>query len=142
MFSAATSAFFLFVFYLTVFQEGLSEIPWLFVLFGATFLLSSISTLYRGLARLFNTSTLRLENGVLQVRHRPIPWSGARLDVSAIDRIAIDQQRVQQNRRSSLTRYDLVAYRTDGRKIVLIPGLNALSDGEELKATLEQRLSL
>lgn len=111
--------------------------------FHLLFAALGVHLVYTAVTRLFNSTTITLEHGVLRVKHGPIPALGGgawqRDDLAQLYAEEIVQLR--RNRAESHT-YDLNAMLRDGRRVKLIKGLKDKGQVRWLERTLETRMDI
>jgi hypothetical protein len=92
---------------------------------------------YATVASLLNRTEITLEEAHLVVRHGPLPWLGnRRIPVGELEQLFVVE------RRSRGTRYELCALLRDGKKKVLLSGLDSEDKARFLEARLEAVLGI
>jgi hypothetical protein len=129
------------------------DYPWFFGLFILLFAGIGLGLTYWSLGKVINHSEIRLQNGYLSVRHRPLPWRyQSRIPVSEIKAISQETYYTQSHDTNSgggitigvqmTFRNERRAAMTSGGKwIVLIPKLE-LAAAKFLEQEIETRLGL
>lgn len=97
---------------------------------------------YSVLGGLFNSTTVEAGNGVLLIRHGPIPWRG-NLDVATADleQIFCRSRRIRR-KNGYYYRYDVLAADREGRERVLLKGLEHPEQALYLEQKLEAFLGI
>lgn len=110
-----------------------------------TLLLAAITLLmvYSNIAHVTNTTTVRLGRETLTVRHGPLPWSGSvDLPTSEIRQLFCEETIGRLGRRIPVPSYGLYAVMADGRKVKVLPLLDAPDVPRYLEQRLERWLSI
>lgn len=94
---------------------------------------------YFCLALLINSSTVRVAEGMLHVRHGPLPWLGTRaIPVGELSQLFVVEKRGQKGS----VRYELCGLGRDGKRQSIISGLPDADAARFLEARLEHVLSI
>jgi hypothetical protein len=69
----------------------LKKIVWFFIIIPSSFF--SVISLYNAIANCFNRTCIYVQNNIIIVRHKPIPWQGnIQLKVAKIERFVIEKR--------------------------------------------------
>ncbi len=83
---------------------------------------------YWSLAGFVNRSWVRVADGVLEVRHEPLPWPGnRRIALAELDQLYAEERTVHRNDGEVVT-YSLSALLKNGRRVVIFPGIGDADD--------------
>jgi predicted Zn finger-like uncharacterized protein len=116
--------------------------PWIFILFPIIHVAVGVSLTYATICTFVNKTFVRVRDGVLEVRHAPLPWKGNRvLPVDAVEQLYC-QQHESRNRNSTTFTYSLNAMMKDGRKLSLLTGLPEPEQALFMEQRLEERLGI
>lgn len=116
--------------------------PWIFIVFPLVHVIVGIGLTYYTIAGFLNHTTISIENDMLKIRHRPLPWFG-NLDLPTENLRQLYVLEKKHQTRSGVTyTYQLCATTKDGRKLTLLSGLPEANQARFLEQTLETRLNI
>lgn len=98
-----------------------------------------IGLAYFTLASFFNSTEVRFNNGMLHVKHGPLPWRGQRhLQTREVGQLFVLEKR---GNKGGIT-YELCALLSDGKRISLLSSLNDEGQARFLELRLEQVMGI
>ena len=110
---------------------------WIAIFFPMIHVAVGISFTYAVLARFMNRTTVKLNDGWLDIVHYPLPWRGnRRMHAQEIHQLFCDWSKSRDD-----VHYHLSAVLRDGRRIRLL-NLPALADARFLEQQIESRLGI
>jgi hypothetical protein len=110
------------------------------VLFPIMHVAVGVGLTYGALAGLFNSTEVRVDGGMVTVRHGPVPWKGARLEVAKIEQLYVRDRGAKQRSSPTDMRYDLCAL-VEGTAVKVMR-LDTLEQGRFLEQAIERRLGI
>ena len=120
--------------------EPAGNFIWLFL---TPFLLVGFGMGWAALALLLNRTFIEVRDGVLSVRHGPIPWPGKRrLETSEIDQLFCIEYVAYQQNNVPQWRLALHAKTKSGDDVKLVTGLEGAEQGVYLEHLLEKHLGI
>lgn len=120
--------------------EPAGNFIWLFL---TPFILVGAGMGWAALSLLLNRTFIEVRDGVLSVRHGPIPWPGAkRLETADVDQLyCVEYVAYQQNKRP-VYRIALHALTKAGDRVKVVTGLDGMEQGVYLEQLLEKHLRI
>ncbi len=120
---------------------------WFFSFFALLHTAVGIGLAYYVVAGFLNTTTLLVDKGVLQVRHRPVPWWGnKKIQADNIDQIYCKEKKHQQQSGSGVSQtgsaYEVHAILRHGPKEKLVSGLMESEQALYIEQELERYLGI
>jgi hypothetical protein len=96
------------------------------------------------IARVFNRSVIRIENGEIRATHGPLPgWSPTWVDTAEVEEITFDEdQRSSRNQRSSRITWEVVALHPDGTETIIVPVVGRERDALECAEAIAARIGV
>lgn len=100
-----------------------TEAPLVMILFPLVHVAVGIGLLYSSLAGWLNRTRIRIGEGVLQIRHEPLPWPGSKdVQVTDLKQLYV-VERVSRSRNGTTVRYQVQAITNSGKTIKIVSGL-------------------
>jgi len=128
---------FLVFWYTLAFREGA---PWIMIVFPLGHLAVGAGLTYYVLCMLVNRTIVEVGDGVLSIRHVPLPWRGNRtLPADELDQLYC-KQRVHRSRNGSYETYEIYALDKTGQQHKLLSGLPESDDALFLEQQIEKYL--
>jgi hypothetical protein len=119
------------------------DVPWQVVAFSLLYVGAGISIGYIAVAGLLNSTTLAIKDGVLTVRHGPLPWRGNHTLPTEELRQLFCQQHISSYRGGGGTpiSYEVHA-QLDGREVKLVRGLEESRQALYIEQLVEGTLGI
>lgn len=111
-------------------------------LFGSLHAAVGIGIAYLSLTGFVNSTRVSLEQGVLTIKHGPLPWPGSGSWKKADLAQLYGEERINRGRNGTTVQYSLNAMLRDGRRVQLLKGLTEKAQVLWLERTLENRLDI
>ncbi|MFT4175727.1 MAG: hypothetical protein QM627_03650 [Luteolibacter sp.] len=121
---------------------SLSQGIWTMSLFGLLHTGVGLFLIYLVLAKLFNTTVVRVKMGRLTVNSGPIPWPGSKnLDASEVTQLFC-KEKVTHNKNGSTTKYTVEAILKGHRTETLVSDLETYEQALFIEQQLEKHLKI
>lgn len=128
---------FMVVWYTIAITQGI----WPMALFGLIHLAVGVGLTYFAIAGLFNTTTITVMHGSIDIRHAPIPVPGKDLQADNLAQLYTKRRVSHSNNGTSIT-YELRAKQTDGKDIKLLGNLESEEQGLFMENRIEEFLQI
>jgi hypothetical protein len=133
---------FLLFWYSIVFSQGGEGPAVIMGLFPLLHVAVGVGLTYSTLAGFLNTTTLTVEDDLLRVRHRPVPWIGNRdLRVADLKQLYV-REHVSRSRNGTSTTYRVHAVLDGGNDLKLLSGLEDASQALYVEQQIERHLGI
>ena len=120
-------------------SEGLTHPEYLLVGLVVPHVWVGVGLAYYCLALFLNSTTVRVSEGTLQVRHAPLPWRGTKaIAVREVKQLFVVEKR---GSKGSIS-YEVCALMQDGRRQSLLTGLSDEPEARFLEVRLEQAMNI
>lgn len=117
------------------------DAPWIMVVFPLAHVAIGVGLTYSTLAGLLNTTTVKVADGRMRVRHGPIPWRGNRdLDARAVRQLYTEEHRT--TGKNVTARYAVHAIVDDGPTVPLVKNLESSRQALYIEQELEDHLGI
>lgn len=139
-FAIAWDSFLLFWFGAALSMDGA---PWILVVFPIAHVAAGIFITYLAITGLVNRTQVSISDGVLRVRHGPLPWPGNRdLPVASLDQIYCKELVTHTQKGGTRRTIELHALTQDGRRVRLLRRLEELDQGLFIEQEFETHLGI
>ncbi|HLL81650.1 MAG TPA: hypothetical protein VK420_03325, partial [Longimicrobium sp.] len=129
---------FLAVWYLIAFSTG----AWLLMLFPLLHVAVGLFLAYFTVAMFVNTTEVVVADGVLTVRHGPVPWLGNRqIATGSLEQLYCEEH-VSRTRNGTTITYSVRARGKDGRMVKLVSGLPERAQALYIEQEIERHLGI
>lgn len=138
-FCIAWDAFLIFWYFLAFTMNG----PWIMKVFPIVHVAVGLALTYYVLASLLNTTTLLIRDGVLQVRHAPLPWWGQQsLPSDEIAQVFVQQDQSYGRHGRVQFQYSVSAVMKSGLKMPILTGLPDADQAQFVEQRIESYLGI
>lgn len=121
---------------------ALSHGAWFMSCFGLLHTAVGVAILYGTLAGFLNTTVIRVQQGLLEVRSGPLPWPGNKtLPADELEQIYC-QEHVSRNKNGSQTSYQVLCLRRGNVRETLLKGCSSAEQALFIEQELERFLHL
>lgn len=119
-----------------------SDAPWMMLVLPLAHVAVGVGLTYSTLAGLLNRTTIRVADGMLEVKHGPIPWRGnVRVPVAALRQLYL--RRTEHRGESGVSHtWDVRAETEDEASIALVSRLSQREQAEYIEWAIEQHLGI
>ncbi len=117
--------------------------PWIFFVFPVLHVAAGLALFHQALVALFNRTRITLSNGVLAVRHGPVPASGnKRLPARSVVQLFVRRVEKRGKNGAPTVTYAVDAVTDGNRSVPLLVGVDDLAAARFLELTIEEALGL
>jgi len=115
---------------------GMSNTPWIMIVFPVAHLAVGVGLTYSTLAGFLNTTTIKIDRRVLTVQHDPMPWMGEiKTPIAQLEQFYCKEKRSSSKNGEHFS-YQLNAMLKDGRDLSLVSNL----ESPDIALFLEQQM--
>jgi len=129
---------FLSFWYLMAFSTG----AWVLILFPLLHVAAGLFLAYTTAAMFVNTTEVVVADGVLTVRHGPLPWLGNQQIATATLEQLYCEEHVSRTRNGTTITYSVRARSKDGRMVKLVTGLPERDQAMYIEQEIERHLGI
>jgi len=142
---------FVFLVFFCIFWDGfmvawhaiaLSSGAWFMSLFGLLHTAVGVGLTYYTIAGFVNRSVIRAGQGLIEIRHGPLPWPGNKTLVSHEVEQCYSKEKIHHGKNGTHYTYTIHALMTNGRRETVVSGLTDTEQALYIEQQLEQFLGI